>query len=109
MPADVQRGAHRVRRGVPRRRRGEEPALPAEPVPDRGHRLDLGHAISQIAQDAWLAEPELAAWIERSRLNAARGINDHMDDPLMQSALARMFKYAEPAVANLEAILPQSQ
>ena len=48
------------------------------------------------------------AWMERSRLNAARGIADHLEDPEMQSALARFMTNAEPAVTNLEKLIPSS-
>ena len=41
------------------------------------------------------------AWMERSRLDAARGIGDHMTDPGMRSALARLVANTEPAIANL--------
>ena len=43
--------------------------------------------------------------MERSRLNAARGIGDHTGDPKMASSLTRMFANSEPAVANLERML----
>jgi hypothetical protein len=40
--------------------------------------------------------------MEASRLDAARGINDHLTDARMLSALTRWVENAEPAVANLE-------
>jgi hypothetical protein len=40
--------------------------------------------------------------MERSRLNASRGIADHAAEPQMQSALTRYLEYAEPAVQNLD-------
>jgi len=39
--------------------------------------------------------------MQRSRLNGAAGISDHLDDPQMQSALARLFANIEPAIAKL--------
>jgi len=47
--------------------------------------------------------------MERARLNAARGIGDHLTDPRMTSALTRMFANAEPAVAKLEAFQARAQ
>ena len=43
--------------------------------------------------------------MEQSRTNAARGIDGYLTDPRMQSALARMFEHAEPAVANLAKLM----
>src|SRR5580658_10431911 len=48
------------------------------------------------------AQRALSTWLERARLNAARGSGDHLTDPRMASALTRMFANAEPAVAKLE-------
>jgi len=45
---------------------------------------------------------DLSSWRQRSRLNAARGISDHLDDPQMHVALARLFANIEPAIAKLE-------
>ena len=63
---------------------------------------------SQIAGSRWMADPEVQAWMERSRLNAARGIADHLEDPQMQSALARFMTNAEPSVTNLDKLIAQS-
>ena len=58
--------------------------------------------ISQRAQDAWLGEPDLVAWLQHCRLDAARGLARHMTDPVVQSALGRYAVNAEPAAAKLE-------
>jgi hypothetical protein len=47
---------------------------------------------------------DLSACMEGARLNAARGIGDHLTEPRMKSALARMFANTEPAVAKLETL-----
>lgn len=52
-----------------------------------------------------MAEPDLAAWNEDSRLNPARGVREHLDDPRVQTAFARLAANMEPAIANLERIL----
>lgn len=49
----------------------------------------------------WNEQPDVVEWLERSRLNLARGVSGHADDPRMQSALTRLFTYLEPGVANL--------
>ena len=63
---------------------------------------------AQRALNTWLGDADLSAWMERARLNAARGIGDHLTDPRMASALTRMFANAEPAVARLEAFQAQA-
>lgn len=61
--------------------------------------------ISTEAGNRWMAEADLQVWLDGARLNAARGINEHMEDPRMQSALTRFMTYAEPSVTNLETLL----
>jgi hypothetical protein len=51
------------------------------------------------------AEPDIAAWIEASRLSLTRGMSAHLDDPRMQSALARWITNLEPALTNGDALL----
>jgi hypothetical protein len=43
--------------------------------------------------------------MQRSRLNATCGMGDHQADPLMTSALARLFTNIEPAINKLETLL----
>jgi hypothetical protein len=51
------------------------------------------------------AEPDLAAWLERSRLNLTRGIPGRAADPRLRSALVRWQAHAEPALRNAETLL----
>jgi hypothetical protein len=78
---------------------------PPNPYPSAAVDWISGTAISQRAQSGWLAETDLASWMEASRLNAARGIGNQMADPQMQSALRRLLENSEPAIANLEQLL----
>ncbi len=48
------------------------------------------------------AEPDLAQWTERCRLNPARGAADHLDDPQVQSAFTSLANNMGPAMHNLE-------
>ncbi|MGZ8762473.1 MAG: NAD(P)-binding protein [Acidimicrobiia bacterium] len=80
---------------------------PTNPYPTAAVDWITATSISQRAESTWFADPEVMGWMERSRLNAARGIGDHMGEPRMQSALARFTANSEPAVANLEQLLPQ--
>ena len=75
---------------------------PPNPYPSAATDWITGAVISNGAQGAWMREPDLMEWMERSRLNAARGIGDHLTDPAMQSAIARFTTNLEPALANLE-------
>jgi hypothetical protein len=53
-------------------------------------------------------EPDLMAWVERSRLSLTRGMGDHMSDPRMQPAMARWAANVEPALKNAEQLLAES-
>ena len=55
----------------------------------------------------WSGEPDLLAWMERSRLDVARGINNHLGEPQTQAALTRFITNLEPAVEKLESFLAQ--
>lgn len=49
--------------------------------------------------------PEIAAWNSTCRLNPGRTIAERLDDPVVQAGMARMFEFAEPAVANLARLI----
>ena len=51
------------------------------------------------------ADPDMAAWLERTRLNITSGMDRHQDDPHIQSALARIAELAEPARRNADRLL----
>ena len=48
------------------------------------------------------AEPDIAAWNERCRLNPARGAADHLDDPLVLASLTSLGANLGPAMENLQ-------
>jgi hypothetical protein len=50
-------------------------------------------------------EPDLAAWSLSSRLAMTRGLAEHMDDPRVQSAMARWGANLEGAMENSESLL----
>jgi hypothetical protein len=74
---------------------------PANPYPDTALDWIPVTRIAQRAELAWTADPDVFAWLQRSRLNATAGIVDRLDDPQMKSALARLFANIEPAIAKL--------
>ena len=73
---------------------------PANPYPSAAEDWIRMTLISQQAQAAWSA-PDISGWLDRSRLDAARGIGDHATDPRMQACLHRLFASMKPAVDNL--------
>jgi hypothetical protein len=50
----------------------------------------------------WNEQPDVAAWLEASRLNVARGMFARGSDPRMEQAITRLLTYSEPAATNLE-------
>jgi hypothetical protein len=74
---------------------------PPNPYPDAAVDWMAGTRISTHAESTWMRDPDMARWLERSRLNAARGIGDHLADPSVQSALTRFAANAEPAMDRL--------
>ena len=65
--------------------------------------------VSQRAEARWLREPDIAAWMERSRLNASRGIGEHMSEPQVQAAFGRLLTNSKPAMDNLKRFLAPAQ
>jgi hypothetical protein len=74
---------------------------PPNPYPVAAVDWMAGTLISAQAQAAWSEQPDLVAWMDRSRLDAARGISEHMNEPRMQEALTRLLLNSEQANVNL--------
>ena len=75
---------------------------PPNPYPTTATDWISGQILQQRAQAAWSAAPDVVAWLDGARLNAARGIAQRMSEPDMHSAITRMMTNVQPAVANLE-------
>jgi hypothetical protein len=73
---------------------------PANPYPSAADDWIRTTMIAQQAQAAWSA-PDVFDWLERSRLNAARGIGDHAGDKGMQASITRFLANMKPAADNL--------
>jgi hypothetical protein len=73
---------------------------PANPYPSAAEDWIRTTLIAQQAQAAWSA-PDISGWLNRSRLDAARGIGDHATDSRMQASLHRLFASMKPAIDNL--------
>jgi hypothetical protein len=74
---------------------------PPNPYPERAVDWMRATYISQGAEAVWGETPDVALWMDRSRLNVARGIADHLDEPLMQSALGRYLEFNGAAIERL--------
>jgi len=64
-----------------------------------------GTLIGMNADYLWGKEPDIAAWLERARLNLGRGLRSRNDDPLVQAASQRFGANARPAIAKLTQFL----
>jgi hypothetical protein len=74
---------------------------PPNPYPVRAIDWVRAMNISQQAESVWGQTPDVASWMDRSRLNVARGLSDHFGDPLMQSALGRYVAFNDLAIDRL--------
>ncbi|HEY7934754.1 MAG TPA: NAD(P)-binding protein, partial [Solirubrobacteraceae bacterium] len=74
---------------------------PPNPIPNTALDWIATTAISQRVQMMWTEEPDLVAWLERSRLNVARGLEAHLNEPQVQAALARYLANNEQAMDRL--------
>lgn len=78
---------------------------PPNPYPNHATDWLRTTAVSQQAQNVWGQDAELAAWLEGSRLNTARGLSTHFDDPGMITAVGRMITCAETSISNLSRLM----
>jgi hypothetical protein len=74
---------------------------PPNPYPERAVDWIRATNTSQRAESMWGATPDIASWMNRSRLNVARGLFDHLDDPLTQSAIGRYLEFNDVAMEHL--------
>ena len=81
---------------------------PPNPYPNAAVDWIATNAISHRVQIRWFEEPDLLAWMERSRLDVARGLNAHLSEPQTQAAVARFLTNLEPAVEKLEIFLAET-
>ena len=77
------------------------------PLGFTGELADPPHAIyvGFKAPAERMAEPDIAAWNESSRLNPMRGVADHLDDTRVTEGFSRLAANMGPALANLERML----
>jgi cation diffusion facilitator CzcD-associated flavoprotein CzcO len=80
---------------------------PPNRYPDKAVDWIRGTWIAGVAQALWFTNPEINAWLDRTRLNAARGIAEHMDEPRTLDAMTRYVANAESSRANLERLMAE--
>lgn len=66
-----------------------------------------GMLISMNADHAWSKDPAIDAWLERSRLNPARGLRLREDDPGVAAASKRFAANVRPALEALRRLATQ--
>ena len=78
---------------------------PPNPLPQVPLDWVRGTLIGMNADYLWGKEPDIAAWLERARLNIGRGLRRRNDDPLVQAASKRFGANARPGLAKLTQFL----
>jgi hypothetical protein len=68
-----------------------------------------GTLIGLKADYQWSKQPDVADWLDRARLNAARGLRQRSAEPRVLEARTRFAENVRPALAKLELLLAQSQ
>jgi hypothetical protein len=58
-------------------------------------------SLTWAAEYRWLSEPDLSAWIARSRLNLLRALPEHAGEPAVRTALKRYLTHVGPATERL--------
>jgi hypothetical protein len=67
-----------------------------------------GTLVAASADHAWSKEADIAAWLEKARLNPSRGLRQRASDPLVRDAMHRYGEHVRPALANLTRLLTDS-
>ena len=65
-----------------------------------------GTVIQTRADYRWSRQPDIAAWLERSRLNASRGMLKRAGDPHVHEGLQRYLTHVTAGLKKLEAMIP---
>ena len=74
------------------------PPNPYPSVPEDWMRMFVA---SNMAQFTWSQDPDLAGWLNRSRLNVSRGTKERRNEPALRAPLQRIKQSMGPALANL--------
>jgi len=74
------------------------PPNPYPVVPEDWMRMFVASTMTQFN---WSQDPDLAQWVNRSRLNVARGTKERRNEPDLRAAQQRLKQSMGPALANL--------
>jgi NAD(P)-binding Rossmann-like domain len=58
-------------------------------------------ALTWATEHRWMSEPDLSAWVARSRLNLLRALPAHAAEPAVQTSLKRYLGHVRPAIERL--------
>ena len=75
---------------------------PTTRYPDRANDWIPNMRGQLVSTSLWNAQPDLAEWLQSSRLNISRGMFDKASEPRMAEALTRFITHSDDAVTNLE-------
>jgi hypothetical protein len=81
---------------------------PTNRLPDTPLDWLRGTLIGRTADYLWSKEPDVSAWLDRSRLNPSRGLDRFAHDPAVQQASKRFLQHVRPALENLKRLLAQA-
>jgi NAD(P)-binding Rossmann-like domain len=74
---------------------------PTNPYPSSIHDWPRMMSRTWRTEGRWLSEPDLSAWIAKSRLNVLRALPDHAEEPSVQSAVKRYLTHVRAAIERL--------
>jgi len=80
---------------------------PPNPYPDVALDWARGTLIQMAADRMWSNEPDIAAWLERSRLNAMQGIRSHLREPEVQQAWQRYAANVGPGLTRIAKLIEE--
>ena len=78
---------------------------PPNRLPDVPQDWIRGTLGDMSADRLWSQEPDVAAWLEASRLNTARGLRQHRDQPGVREAMQAFAENVRPGLEALTALL----
>lgn len=78
---------------------------PVNRLPDTALDWLRGIVIQTRADYRWTRQPDIAAWLERSRLNASRGMLKRAGDARVQAGLQRYLTHVTAGLGKLEAMI----
>jgi hypothetical protein len=84
---------------------GKNRLCPPNPKPDVPLDFPRGLLVQGMAEALWQTEPDIAAWVDQSRLNLFQGLSERLADVDVQRAYERFAGGQEAALTNLDRLL----